>query len=377
MTLYPNSHQIPVMKYCTQPSQTMIDQAFSSGDWIMQEKIDGALYMVEKTIDGNVYMFSRTVSKKTGELAEKGDNFPHIKEWAKNNLPNDTVLLGELYVKGGHSNDVTKLSGCLPARAQSRQFDTDEFGGPIHYYVFDIIYYDGQDLQELPTINRLNYLFNQLSDAFVDQQYIELAKVYYDNFEEKLNEIFARGGEGAVFKNKKCPYCAGKRTTTSQMFKWKEHLDSIDLVCTDLEEPIRQYRGKEIETWNYWLERIEINDTGTNHWAPLEGQYYEAYLHNPEAYQPVTKPFAKGWKNALQLGAYKDGELINICRVASGLSDADRIDMTENPQDWIGSVIEIECMSLNKKDYTVRHPVFVRRRDDKNPEDCSVQEIFA
>lgn len=375
--LYPNSHQIPVMKYCSKPSQVMVEQAFRSGEWVMQEKLDGALYMVEKTIDENVYMFSRTVSKKTGELAEKSNNFPHVKEWAKKYLPNDTVVIGELYMVGGHSNDVTKLSGCLPARAVARQFDTDEFGGPLHYYVFDIIYYDGKDIQENTTVERLSYLYNNLSEAFKDQPYIEVAQTYYDDFEERLKEIFARGGEGAVFKKKNCPYRAGKRTTTNQMFKWKEHLDSVDLVCIGLEDPVRQYTGKEIETWNYWLERVEINDGGTYHWAPLEGQFYDAYRHNPHIYQPVTKPFAKGWKNALQLGAYKDGELVDVCRVASGLTDADKADMTENPENWIGSVVEIECMSLNNKDYTVRHPVFVRRREDKNPEDCILQEIFS
>lgn len=376
-SLYPNSHQIPVMKYCSQPSQTMIDLAFSSGDWIMQEKVDGALYMVEKTIDGTVYMFSRTVSKITGELAEKSDNFPHIKKWAEDNLPNDTILIGELYVIGGHSNDVTKLSGCLPARAVARQFDSNEFGGPLHYYVFDIIYYDGEDLQNYRTIDRLNYLYTNLKDAFENQEYVELAPVFSNDFENHLNEIFARGGEGAVFKNKNCPYRAGKRTTTSQMFKWKQHLDSIDLVCTGVEEPVRPYTGKEIETWNYWLEQTEINDNGTVHWAPVEGQLYDAYTKNPHLYQPVTKPYFYNWKSALTLGAYKNGELIEIGRVASGLTDADRADMAENPQDWIGSVIEIECMSLNKKDYTIRHPVFIRRRDDKDPKDCILQEIFA
>ena len=377
MTLYPNSHQIPVMKYCSKPSQTMIEQAFRSGEWVMQEKLDGALYMVEKTIDGNIYMFSRTVSKKTGELAEKSDNFPHVKEWAKKYLPNDTVVIGELYMVGGHSNDVTKLSGCLPERAVARQFNTDEFGGPLHYYVFDIIYYNGKNIQNETTIDRLNYLYTNLADAFKDQLYVEVAQTYYDDFEERLKEIFARGGEGAVFKKKNCPYRAGKRTTTNQMFKWKEHLDSIDLVCMGLEDPVRQYSGKEIETWNYWLEQTEINDTGTVHWAPIEGQFYQDYKNNPHAYQPVTKPFAKGWKNALQLGAYKDGKLVDVCRVASGLTDADKIDMTENPEDWVGAVIEIECMSLNKKDYPVRHPVFVRRREDKDPADCIFQEIFS
>ena len=247
--LYPNSHQIPAMMYCSKPNQSIIEQAFSDGKWIMQEKIDGSLSMVEKTKDGTVYMFSRTKSKKTGELAEKSENFPHIKKWAQDNLPNDTILIGELYVVGGHSNDVTKLSGCLPARAVERQFNTNDFGGPIHYYVFDIIMYAGIDLQHKPTIERIEkYLYGELKSSFENQEYVELAKTYYDNFEEHLNNIFSKDGEGAVFKKKNCIYKAGKRSTPNEMFKWKQHLDNIDLICIGLENPIRKYTGKEIET---------------------------------------------------------------------------------------------------------------------------------
>ena len=236
--LYPNSHQIPAMMYCSKPNQSIIEQAFSDGKWIMQEKIDGT-----------VYMFSRTKSKKTGELAEKSENFPHIKKWAQDNLPNDTILIGELYVVGGHSNDVTKLSGCLPARAVERQFNTNDFGGPIHYYVFDIIMYAGIDLQHKPTIERIEkYLYGELKSSFENQEYVELAKTYYDNFEEHLNNIFSKDGEGAVFKKKNCIYKAGKRSTPNEMFKWKQHLDNIDLICIGLENPIRKYTGKEIET---------------------------------------------------------------------------------------------------------------------------------
>ena len=99
-------------------------------------------------------------------------------------------------------------------------------------------------------------------------------------------------------------------------------------------------------------------------------------MQDPQSWEPITKPYFYDWKNAIRLGAFKDGKIIEVGRVASGLSDEDRADMANNPEDWIMSVVEIECMSLNKKDYTIRHPVFVRRRDDKNPEECVLNEIF-
>ena len=78
----------------------------------------------------------------------------------------------------------------------------------------------------------------------------------------------------------------------------------------------------------------------------------------------------------MRLGAYKNGKLVEVCRVASGLTDTLRQDMAEQPEAYLGKVIEIECMSLNKKDGTVRHPVFLCVRFDKNAEDCQWDEIF-
>ena len=349
-TLYPESWQIPPMRYCSKPSKTAIKQAFSSNQWIMQEKKDGALYVLEKTDSGYVYLFSRTKSKKTGELVEKSDNFPHIKEWAKMFVPKGTILVGEIYVKGGHSNDVTKLSGCTPTNAVNRQFNSDNFGGPVHYYVFDILRCRGEDIQEKGTLDRLeNYLYGEgLGYTFENQKYVERAETFYDNFEEHLKKIFSEGGEGMVFKNKSCPYRAGKRSTSSQMFKWKEHLDSIDLICIGLEDPEYYYTGKEADTW----------------------QYKDADGNN------ITKPAYYGWKNSMSLGCYKDDKIVYVGKVASGLTDAMRQDMAEHPENYLNKVIQVSCMSVDSKEGTLRHPVFEQLRLDKNIEDCLWEEIF-
>ena len=256
--LYPGSHQIPAMRYHNKLSDSKVDAAMTNGEWCMQEKKDGCFYQLEKIDNDHIYLFSRTKSKKTGELAEKGGNVPHIIEWARKYLPNDTVLLGEIYIPGGHSNDVTSIMGCLPKNAIARQEASDW----VHYYVFDCIYYAGNNLCDNTFETRVgHYLEYMLYDCFINEEYIEMATTYTlkeninigigcDSFQEKLNEIFAAGGEGAVFKRLDSIYEPDKRPMTC--FKMKEHVDSVDLVVMELLDPVKEYTGKELNTWPYW-----------------------------------------------------------------------------------------------------------------------------
>ncbi len=56
----------------------------------------------------------------TKELTEKLDHVPHLAEWAKQ-LPNGTILCGEIYYPNGTSKDVTKVMGALADKAIARQ----------------------------------------------------------------------------------------------------------------------------------------------------------------------------------------------------------------------------------------------------------------
>lgn len=371
--LYPYSYQYEPMKYNGSPSQALINEAFKgNGTWVAQQKYDGALYMLEKIDNDHIYLFARTKSRKTGELVEKSDNVPHIITWAKN-LPDDTILLGEIYVPGGKSNDVTKIMGCLPARAVDRQFRSNGEFQPVHYYVFDCIRWAGLDFINTGFVAR----FKAFQDWFADQSingYVEKSHIYTENFEEVLHNILASGGEGLVFKRFDAVYEPGKRPTKTY-FKMKQHLDNIDLICIGLEDPIRKYTGKEIETWQYWIERGEQDQNGAYQWHNFYGYHYNDYMHNPHLWEPVTKPWFFGWKNAMTLGLYKNEKLVEVGRVASGFTDAMREDMAQNPDKYLSHVVECEAMSTTK-DKALRHPVFIRMRDDKNPEDCLYQEIF-
>lgn len=299
--------------------------------------------------NNQVYMFSRSISKTTGFYSEKIDNVPHIKEWAMKNLPNGTCLIGEAYYPGGTSKDVTKILGCLPEKAIQRQNDSY---GKLHYYIHDIVKYNGYDyvLNQIPYGERYSALCRYIDIQAEHIPEVEVAGVWdsiYVNLANITERELSLGEEGMVFRTESGLYLPGKRRP-NVMFKIKEHIDSIDLVITEILDPEKEYTGKDLLNWEYFKNG-----------------------------RPVTKAYYYGWKNAFELSAYdNEGNLIPIGRVASGITDAMKKDIAENPQNYLNKVCEIQAMSVDKKEHTLRHPVFVRIREDKNPKDCKIKDIF-
>lgn len=357
--LYPGSLQVPAMLYSKAPDGEKLLRELGSKKYIGQEKIDGAFYQLEKTDDGHIYLFSRAISKKTGELSEKIANVPHIKEWAEQ-LPNGTTLIGEIYVPGGKSNDTTKIMGALPEKAIERQKDN-----PIHYYVHDMIRYNGKSLIDTDFEHRYSDLCEHIDIECDNPDWLRVASSFtgYDMY-KTIQRYLDNGSEGCVIKLKSGLYLPGKRPVWN--FKVKEQVDSLDFVILDLLDPEKEYTGKELKTWKYYESSLgykQIIEPGS--WTTSELKI------------PITKDYYMGWKNALSVGAYKDGELVYVGRVASGLTDEMKAHMTKEPELYIGSVCEIQAMSIDKDRKTFRHPRLINMRFDKNPNECQLDEIFS
>ena len=349
--------------------ESMLSEVCSNGEYFLEEKIDGAFYQFVKT-ENHSYLFGRTVSKLSGILTEKSDNVPHLKG-ALSCLPAGTILIGEIYVPGGTSKDTVSIMGCLPALAIKRQEKE-----PIHYYVHDIIAYDTVNLIDSPADLRYKILAAIWKKHNLNQySFLRLATRVDEDMEAEISRILKSGGEGAVLKKKDYPYTPGKRPAWSTI-KVKQ-MDSIDLICTGFCDATKEYTGKELATWEYWEERGEQSQDGEYTWLLSEGRYYEDYLHNPHIYRPITKPYYLGWKTAIRIGAYNDkGELVDLGTVSSGLTDDNKREMTEHPDLWLGHVVALDCMQIDKKEHTLRHPVFKCKRDDKDAKDCVISEIF-
>lgn len=364
--MYPEAYMIEAMKVWKLPSgkEAMLSEMCESGDYFLEEKIDGYWYEFERT-ENYSYLFSRNTSVTTGCLSEKSDNVPHIIE-ALSVLPPKTIIVGEIYVPGGTSKDVTRIMGCLPAEAVKRQKDN-----PIHYYLHDIIMYDGINLMETGAEDRYKILEAVCNKYNLSQyDFLRLATKVDEDLEAEISRILANGGEGAVLKKRDYPYTPGKRPAWSTI-KIKQ-MDSIDLVCIGLCPPTKEYTGKELNTWEYWEE--ELNNEELYHGRYLDD---EGNVMIKTPMKPVTKYYYYGWPSAIQIGAYNDdGELKLLGTVSSGLSDEDKQGMAERPEDYIGKVVALDCMSIDKKEQTLRHPAFKLWRDDKDAKDCLISEVF-
>ena len=317
----------------------------ASGEYFAQIKKDGYWYQFEKDMKGNCYLWSRNISVETGQLTEKLANVPQI-NMALKVVPPGTVIIGEVYYPGKRSKDVTPIMGALPALAIERQEGEYDY---LHYYVHDIIYYAGHCLMSERADVRydiLKYIYHLYHfDMWKDnhlQTIVELAERVDDNIQEACAAALAAGEEGMVLKKRTAVYTPGKRPAWDTI-KIKK-TDSCDAIVIGVCAPTKEYTGKELDTWEYW-----------------------------EGDQPVTKAYYNGWHTALEIGAYDyHHNLIPIGTVSSGLTDDDKA----NCESYIGKVCELAGMEKDRKAHTLRHFHFLRIRDDKNPNECTIKEIF-
>lgn len=340
--LYPEAKMYSAMKI-NKGTDELLKKVCESGTAFGQIKKDGYWYQFEKH-EHYSYLFSRSASTVTKLQSEKSANVPHIMK-ALSVLPKDTILIGEIYYPGGSSKTVTTIMGCLPKKAIERQ---NGKSGLIHYYIHDIIMFNGLDFVKNKVSNYDRYrILKKIFEKYnLANDYIELAEAWTDNLYSRIGTALAAGEEGMVIKVKDGIYEPDKRPLT--MLKAKK-VDFIDVVIIGFEEPTKEYYGKEIESWQYYKDGVA-----------------------------VTKPYYMGWMNArIKIGAYNNkGTIVEIGTIHSGISDEMKEDMTNNPNKYLNKVCSIQCMELDKKEHTIRHGFLLRIRDDKNPEDCTIEEIF-
>lgn len=367
--LYPEATLYEAM-LINKGNETVLKTACESGDYFGQLKKDGYFYQFEKHANFS-YLFSRSVSTVTKLPSEKLANVPHIYS-ALSCLPTDTILIGEIYYPGGTSKNVTSIMGCLPEKAVERQKGSY---GQIHYYIHDILMYNGVDLVAAKTGSWDRYqILKKIFEKHNLGQYdfLELAEAWDDDLYSRVGSSLAAGEEGMVIKKKDAPYEPGKRPMSNLKAK---KVDFIDAVVIGFESPTIFYYGQEIENWQYW---IALNEDDIEYKLPI-GCYYNQEGDATDGYfKAVTKPYYMGWNNArLVIGAYDaNGQIQKIGVIHSGISDEMKEDMTHNPDKYLGKVCMIQCMQLDSKEHTIRHGFFKSMREDKNKLDCTFKDIF-
>jgi len=365
--------------------ESLFPSICASGEYFAQLKKDGYWYQFEKDFDGNMYLWSRNVSKATGILTEKSANVPEIIV-ALEGVPNGTVIIGEIYYPGKRSKDVTPIMGALPELAIERQ--NGEYGH-LHYYVHDMIYYNGHDLTKVRADVRydlLKLVYYKYSFHAVWEEgapLVELAERVDDNIQEAVAAALAAGEEGMVLKKRTAPYSPGKRPVWDTI-KIKK-TDTCDAVIIGTEPATIAYDGKldlgynysgpDAKEWPYWAVYVTEEEPS----GPITRKLHNVPVGKTEVIRginystrPITKAAYYGWDTAIRIGAYDGDNLISIGTVSSGLSDDDK----KNLKSYIGKVCELAGMEKDRTAHTLRHFHFKRIREDKNPSECSLDSIF-
>lgn len=328
-----------------------------SGDFIGSLKVDGYYERLIKDEDGNCFMVARSKNVK-GEATEKLAWVPQIHDFMKS-LPNGTVLLSECYLPGNEgSQKITSLLGCLKEKCIARQ----ESGQKLHFYIFDVMTYDGIDLTKDKFIDRVEVL--RQMKQYYKSEYIEWA--YYFEGEELWHHLqlyLAEGHEGMVIMRKDAPVYF-KRTPARVSLKIKKELkETIDCFFTGRAmAPTKLYSGKDIEHWQYWV------DTYTDERIPVGEHYYDV-AHDDATYIAVTKPYYLGYAGSLEIGLVENGKIVGIGYL-SGLAD----EIKANWKDYKHKVIEVGAMMLTP-DGALRHGKMIGWRPDKTWEECGMEQL--
>jgi bifunctional non-homologous end joining protein LigD len=185
-SLLKNAIKSPFPKAILPMLATKIDKPFNDPDWLYEIKWDG-YRIISHVLRGKATMHSRSLQNYTSWYP------PIAKELASFN--DDMVLDGEIAVlnqKGFPDFD---------ALQKYRQ------GDPIMYYVFDLLWYNGCSLTQLPLENRKRILDTVLpsSDLIRYSHHFDDGIALY----EKMESL---GIEGVICKRRNSLYESGLRT---------------------------------------------------------------------------------------------------------------------------------------------------------------------
>lgn len=200
----PGTATFPYSPMLAEPADTV----FNDPNWVYERKLDG-------------YRIIATTGKLVKLITRKGQdytsNYPAIAQ-ALEAIENNAVLDGEVTVENAlGKEDFQSL----------QHFEKDDKQHILKYYVFDLLYLDGHDSQELPLIQR-----KELLKKLIEKQPLKKV-IYLDHIAEKGKELFAEAAknswEGVIAKKADSEYLIGKRS--SNWLKFKQANSQEAIIC--------------------------------------------------------------------------------------------------------------------------------------------------
>lgn len=398
--------------------QSMLTSEF----FYAEEKLDGVRATLHIREEG-LRLFSRRISKKTNWYAENSDNVPHIRDLEHDHRLCGTIIDGELRIEGGDFKDIASVMNCKPQEAIKRQ----ETLGKVTFHAFDIIYYKGINLCKMPLYKRKELLSNVVENLFspyiveefftdnlVEVEFTMNLKYGYLNERDKLKHnynnlykyinnisldnntlrlnkqqwyeyIVFHGGEGLMLKNINGTY---KHQRCREYTKLKK-FETWDCVVYGYTAPTKYYEGKGLQDlnhkWSYWidedknstvLKEMTMKEAKEDNLVPITKHYYYQYIGNVQLGIVMTSEELAQWEKANKKKAtyrlLEDSQLYLVyIGECGGFTEDIRQEISYNKDKYVDKVIEVKGHEVSKKTGAIRHPRYVRFREDKCIEQCN------
>jgi len=293
------------------------DEPFDNKDWIFEVKWDG-------------YRAISEVNKNTASLYSRNGNpfnlrYPSVIEELRK-LNRRLILDGEIVVLDDYGKpDFQKL-----------QFYEQNKSENLYYYVFDLLSIDGKDICKFPLMERKKVLKSIIRN--------NSALRYSDHIESKGIEFFdeakSQGLEGIIGKKTDSTYQKGART--GDWLKIKVH-HTVDAIVAGFTRPrgARKHFGALI---------LAVMEKGRLKYVGHTGTGFSE--HSLKEISKKLKPLVRSES------PFQEKVFPNM------------------PVTWAKPVLVAEIKFTEwTREKKLRHPIFQRLRNDKLPEECTMNNL--
>ena len=290
---------------------TLTDKSFNGKEWVFEIKFDG-YRVISKIYDKNVELVSRNY-QSFDEL------FPQIKKELQK-VKHNVVLDGEVVILNDNGISDFQL---IQNYKRTRE-------GNIVYFVFDVLWYEDENIENYPLFERKELLKKVLPKSDFIQ--------YSEHFQEYGKKLFSaakkQGLEGLIAKKINSKYYENSRT--KEWLKIKTEMRQEAIICGyTAPRNSRQYFGA-LMLGLYEKGKLKyIGHTGTG----FDEEGLKDVYKKLQKYVRETSPFEKR-------------------------------PLPNNTVTWVEPVLVCEIKFSNwTGDSIMRHPVFMGLREDKPAEE--------
>ena len=302
----------------------MAEAPFSSDDWIFEVKWDGIRA---------ISYIKEEFSLKSRNQKELIDIFPELSELK--DLAGNSVLDGEIIImKDGKADIQTLIQRMQDTNPREIMFMAGKF--PATYIIFDILEKDGKELLDTPLMERKRILKNSVKEG----NFVVLSLFVEGTGVDYYRAAMEKGLEGIIAKKKQSSYEPGKRSNNWLKIKPEKTCDCVIFGYTEGEGNREKTFGSLILGLYDEKGPVFIGKVGTG--------FSREYMENLK----------------LTLDKHKVEE--------ETLPGVDK----EREITWLRPdiVCEVGYQSITD-DGKLRIPVFKSLREDKDPLECTIDQI--